>query len=193
MKFDVVIIGGGWAGRSVADRLALAGMKVCIVSEGLSLAVAGNNAPYSYLAALQQRGVTVLRGDRAIKGIITGSKATGVITRNLGKDTVLKADAFVLATGKFFSRGLLSDMNHIWEPVFGADVSYDADRTKWAESEFFVHQPFMDFGVLTDGAGHVLAGGESVVNLYAAGEILSAGSKEFDIDSFIEEYEHRIG
>ena len=37
MKFDVVVIGGGWAGRTVADRLAGAGLRVCVVSEGLSL------------------------------------------------------------------------------------------------------------------------------------------------------------
>ena len=84
-------------------------------------------------------------------------------------------------------------MNHIWEPVFGAAVAYDADRTKWADPEFSSHQPFMDFGVRTDDAGHVLVSGRPVMNLYAAGEILAAGSKEFDTDSFIEEYEHRNG
>ena len=73
------------------------------------------------------------------------------------------------------------------------DVAYDADRTKWADPEFSSHQPFMDFGVRTDEAGHVLVSGRPVMNLYAAGEILAAGSKEFDTDSFIEEYEHRIG
>ncbi len=193
MKFDVVVIGGGWAGRTVADRLAGAGLRVCVVSEGLSLTAVHDESPYSCLAGLQKKGVTVLRGDRALQGRADADKVTGLVTRNLGPDTMLEADAFVLATGKFFSRGLLSDMNHIWEPVFGADVAYDADRTKWADPEFSSHQPFMDFGVRTDEAGHVLVSGRPVMNLYAAGEILAAGSKEFDTDSFIEEYEHRIG
>jgi anaerobic glycerol-3-phosphate dehydrogenase len=193
MKFDVVIIGGGWAGRTAAGRLAGAGLRVCIVSEGLSLAVVHDKAPYSCLADLQNKGVTVLRGDRAVEGIIAGDRVSAVLTRNLGKEMPLEADTFIIATGKFFSRGLLSDMTHIWEPVFGADVAYDADRTKWADPEFSFHQPFMDFGVRTDKAGHVLVSGRPVMNLYAAGEILAAGSKEFDTDSFIEEYEHRIG
>ena len=109
MKFDVVIIGGGWAGRTAAGRLAGAGLRVCIVSEGLSLAAVHDESPYSCLAGLQKKGVTVLRGDRALQGRADADKVTGLVTRNLGPDTMLEADAFVLATGKFFSRGLLGN------------------------------------------------------------------------------------
>lgn len=192
MKFDVIVIGGGWTGCTIAERLVAAGMNICLVSEGLSLAVSGTEKPYARLAGLQKLGVTVLCGDRAAGGEIAGDKAVCITTRNLGRDTVLEADTFFLATGKFFSRGLLSDMQHVWEPVFGADVYYDPDRTKWSSRSFDDHQPFMDFGVRTDNDGHVLISGKAVVNLYAAGDILAAGSEELDIDSFIEDYEHRV-
>lgn len=192
MKFDVVIIGGGWAGRTAAGRLAETGLRVCMVSEGLSLAVVHDKAPYSCLADLQNKGVTVLRGDRAVEGIIAGDRVSAVLTRNLGKEMPLEADTFILAPGKFFSRGLLSDMTHIWEPVFGADVDYDADRSRWYDPDFSAHQPFLDFGVRTDDAGHIMVSGKPIMNLFATGEILSAEGKEFDIDSFTEEYEHRI-
>ena len=171
MKFDVIIIGGGWAGCTEAEKLADAGAKVCVVSEGLSLAAVRYESPYARHAALQKKGVTVLRGDRVLSGRIEDGKVTGVVTRNLGKSEPLAADKYVLATGKFFSRGLLSDKEHIWEPVFGADVDYDPDRTKWFDLDFDAPQPFMKFCVKTDSEGRVMVGGRAIINLTAVGDI----------------------
>ena len=171
MKFDVIIIGGGWAGCTEAEKLVKTGAKVCVVSEGLSLASVRYESPYARHAALQKAGVTVLRGDRALSGRIEDGKVTGIITRNLGEGDPLCADKFILATGKFFSRGLLSDKDHIWEPVFGADVDYDPDRTKWYDPDINAIQPFMKFGVKTDAEGHVLVDGKAIVNLTAVGDI----------------------
>ena len=169
MKFDVVIIGGGWAGCTAAENLVEAGRKVCIVSEGLSLAAVKYDSPYARLAALQKQGVFVLRGDRAVCGKIEEGKVVEVRTRN--QDEPLVADEYILATGKFFSRGLLSDKDHVWEPVFGVDVDYDPDRTKWYDPDFDAPQPFMKFGVKTDAEGHVLVEGRAIVNLTAVGDI----------------------
>ena len=169
MRFDVVIIGGGWAGCTAAEQLVEAGKKVCIVSEGLSLAAVKYDSPYARLAALQKQGVFVLRGDRAVCGKIEDGKVVAVRTRN--QDEPLVADEYILATGKFFSRGLLSDKDHVWEPVFGADVDYDPDRTKWYDPDFDAPQPFMKFGVKTDTEGHVLVEGRAIVNLTAVGDI----------------------
>lgn len=169
MRFDVVIIGGGWAGCSAAEKLVEAGRKVCIVSEGLSLSAVKYDSPYARLAALQKQGAVVLRGDRAVCGKIEDGKVVEVRTRN--QDEPLVADEYILATGKFFSRGLLSDKDHVWEPVFGADVDYDPDRTKWYDPDFDAPQPFIKFGVKTDAEGHVLVEGRAIVNLTAVGDI----------------------
>ena len=171
LRFDVVIIGGGWAGCSAAEQLVGKGLQVCMVSEGLSLAATGYESPYMRHAALQKAGVTVLRGDRVLRGCIEDGKVTGVITRNLGESAPLVADRYVLATGKFFSRGLLSDKEHIWEPVFGVDVEYDPDRSKWFDPSFEAPQPFMKYGVRTDAEGRVMVGGRAIVNLTAVGDI----------------------
>ncbi len=169
MRFDAIIIGGGWAGCSAAEPLVEAGKKVCIVSEGLSLSAVKYDSPYARLAALQKRGAVVLRGDRAISGKIEDGRVVEVRTRNL--DEALVAEQYVLATGKFFSRGLLSDKEHIWEPVFGADVVYDPDRRKWYDPDFDAPQPFMKFGVRTDADGKVFVGGHLITNLTAVGDI----------------------
>lgn len=169
MRFDAIIIGGGWAGCSAAEPLVEAGKKVCIVSEGLSLSAVKYDSPYARLAALQKQGAVVLRGDRAISGKIEDGRVVEVRTRNL--DEALVAEQYVLATGKFFSRGLLSDKEHIWEPVFGADVVYDPDRRKWYDPDFDAPQPFMKFGVRTDADGKVFVGGHLITNLTAVGDI----------------------
>ena len=143
----------------------MAGKKVCVVSEGLSLSAVSYDSPYSRLAALQKHGATILRGDRAVSAKIEAGRVKEIRTRNL--DLPLEADEYILATGKFFSRGLLSDKDHIWEPVFGADVEYDQDRTKWFDPDFEAPQPFMKFGVKTDAEGRVIVGGRTIVNLTA--------------------------
>ncbi len=182
LPFDVVIIGGGWAGCSVAEKLSDAGLRVCVVSEGLSLAVSGAEKPYARLAALQRKGVTVLRGDRAVAGIFEDGRLVSLTTRNLGAETPLRAANYILASGKFFSCGLCSDRDHIWEPVFGADLNAPLVRTEWYSPEFGAPQPFMAYGVLTDDSARVMKGGKAVANLYAAGDIVADGCVSLSTD-----------
>lgn len=171
MRFDVVIIGGGLAGMTAATTLVKAGLRCAVVAEGLSL----HKAPRSEFLAL---GGTLFAGDSVLSGEWDGSVLKCVFTRNL-ENTRLEADNFILATGKFFSRGLISTMDAVFEPVFGCDVDYIHDREKWVSPDFFAPQPFESFGVITDEAGRVFVGGRPADNLYAAGEIL-AGSPEIE-------------
>ena len=106
-------------------------------------------------------------------------RIAAVRTANLG-DEPLAAGLFVLATGKFFSRGLVADMDRVYEPVFGADVDYIPDRTKWYVADFAAPQPFLNFGVRTAPDGRVLFGGIPAENLYAVGRILAKGSAPAD-------------
>ena len=165
MRFDVVIIGGGLAGMTAATALQKAGKRCALVSEGLSL----HDVPRGEFLAL---GGTLLAGDSVTGGEWEGNTLKCVFTRNL-ENTRLEADNFILATGKFFSRGLVSTMECIYEPVFGCDVHYEKDRDKWVDSDFFEPQPFESFGVMTDEDGHVSMGGVPAANLFAAGEILA--------------------
>ena len=183
MKFDIIVIGGGLSGCSAAEVLADAGRKVALFSEGLSLHDASEGPashkeqarpPYAALSALAAKGVTVFRGDSIIKAEMSGdgSCVTKVFSRNLG-DEPLEAAAYILATGKFFSRGIISYMGGMYEPVFNADVEFEADHSKWFNPDFFALQPYERFGVKTDSEGRVLKAGISVNNLYAAGQVLA--------------------
>ena len=81
--------------------------------------------------------------------------------------------AIYLAVGvKSFGHGLIADIEKIIEPVFGADVLFDADRNSWYDKDFFARQNYIGFGVATDGSFKVMKDGAAIENLYAAGSIL---------------------
>ena len=167
MRFDVVIIGGGLAGTTAATALQQAGLRCVLVSAGLSLNET-SHAPF------RAAGGTVLAGDTVTGGTLAGGRVLNVSTLKLGSEP-LEADAFVLATGKYFSRGIVADMDRIYEPVFGLDVDYDSDRSTWFAPSFGAHQRFLDFGVCS-GGGCALKDGERILNLFPAGEVLATVS-----------------
>ncbi|MBR4809665.1 MAG: FAD-binding protein [Bacteroidales bacterium] len=164
MKFDVVIIGGGLAGVTAATALQESGCRCVMVAEGLSLHEAPRNA-------FRAAGGTVLAGDRVCGGTVSGGKLLSVSTEKLG-DVSLEAPYFILATGKFFSRGIVADMDGVREPLFGLDVEYVNDRSSWFSPSFSDPQPFMEFGVKAED-GCALIGGQKIVNLFPAGEVLA--------------------
>lgn len=103
---------------------------------------------------------------------INDGKVTAVYTHNL-VDEVLKATDYILATGSFMSRGLSSNYQEVWEPVFRADVEASTRRDDWHDPKFFNRQNFMSYGVRTDDKLRALKDGKPLENLYAAGSILA--------------------
>lgn len=163
MKFDAVVIGGGWSGLQAALGFQARGLECALFTFGRSL----ERIDYS---DFRKAGGYLMYGDKVLSGTIEEGMVTGIVTANMGEVT---ADHYVLAAGKFFGGGLASDMDKVFEPVFGLDVSYDPDRANWFDPDFFAHQPFMDFGLETDADGHPFKDGKPVRNLVATGEILA--------------------
>ena len=164
MKFDVVVIGGGLAGMTAATALQQGGIRCAVIAEGLSLSGASREA---YTAA----GGTLLAGDRVTGGTIENGRLVSIRTEKLG-DVTLEARAFILATGKFFSRGIVADMQKVYEPIFGLDVQYDADRSTWFSPSFAAPQRFLEFGVIAED-GCAVRDGVKIENLFPAGEVLA--------------------
>ena len=164
MKFDVMIIGGGLAGMTAATALQTDGLKCAVVAEGLSL----HNASRREFSAA---GGTLLAGDRVVCGRFEADRLVAVRTEKLG-DVELEAENFVLATGKYFSKGIVADMDRVYEPLFGLDVEFEEDRTKWFDPSFAAPQKFLEFGVKSDG-GRAVKDGKAIANLFPAGEVLA--------------------
>ena len=120
----------------------------------------------------EQTGGMLLTGDSVTGGEFSDGTLQSVTTSNLG-DYALRADAFALASGSFFGRGLHSDHDGVYESIFGLDVDYAQDRSLWVRRNFYCSQPYMSFGVASDSQLHPSLNGRRVENLYAVGSVLS--------------------
>lgn len=119
----------------------------------------------------QKVGGTYMLGDTVTGGEFENGRLNYITTQNHA-DVRFEADDFIIATGSFFSKGLVSDINGVREPIFGLDVKSAEDRSDWYKRNLFEAQPYMNFGVATDNAFHVLQNGSVVENLYAVGSVI---------------------
>ena len=110
-------------------------------------------------------------GDSVTGGGFEDGKLKYITTLNHGAFR-FEADNFILASGSFFSKGLVSDIDGVHEPVFGLDVESLENRPDWYQRDMFKAQPYMSFGVVTDSGFRALKDARPIENLYAVGSVL---------------------
>ena len=134
------------------------------------------------LILLKQRfqllGGTYLMGDEVVRAHTHEGVVHSVATKNLDNHYI-EADNFILCTGGFFSKGLVSNPFQVYEPVFGLDVSFQEDRNQWYNPSFQEDQPYMHFGVKADENLRAIQDGKALENLYVAGSVLGDTHPEF--------------
>lgn len=107
-------------------------------------------------------------GDTVTSGDYENGCVKQIYTENHGS-MPFQAKHFVLASGSFFSKGLVASPDRILEPFFGSDTVYVPERTDWYAQRFFDKQRYQSFGVSTNSQLQILVGGSPVANLYCAG------------------------
>ncbi|EMH4162704.1 glycerol-3-phosphate dehydrogenase subunit GlpB [Pluralibacter gergoviae] len=126
-------------------------------------------------AALQRNfiklGGTWLAGDEVSHITCDGARVASVSTRNHG-DVPLQTRFAVLASGSFFSGGLVAGRSDVREPVFNLDVTPLPARSGWYNADFFDTQPWQQCGVKTDGSLRGRRDNQPIDNLYAIGGVL---------------------
>lgn len=134
----------------------------------LSPSIPGIRAQRALQRRFRSLGGEYFLGDTVLSADCDGARVLRIHTANQG-NIAFEADSFVLATGSFFSKGLVATPDRVVEPVFGLDTVYDADRSQWYTLRFFDRHRYQAFGVKTDGELHAVKDGNAIENLYCAG------------------------
>ncbi|HBO38917.1 MAG TPA: anaerobic glycerol-3-phosphate dehydrogenase subunit B [Pasteurellaceae bacterium] len=124
----------------------------------------------------EQSGGLMINGDRALKAELDGDRVTKIYTQ-IHEEDAISAENFVLASGSFFSNGLIAEFDKIYEPVFHADIYQTEgfnpqDRLSWTHSRFSAPQPYQSAGVIINAHCQVQKCGQFLANLYAAGSVI---------------------
>ena len=121
-------------------------------------------------------GGLMINGDSALNAHFEGDRVHCIKTRLLEDEEII-ADNFVLAAGSFFSKGLVSEFDKIYEPVFESDIIgvegfNNKDRFSWTNHRFANPQPYQSAGVAINEHCQVQKGGQFLANLYAIGNVI---------------------
>lgn len=146
------------------------GKPVCLLPT-LPPSVPGIRTQQQLRNYFQQCGGVYMLGDTVLKAERDGNKITRVYTVNHG-DIPFVGQQVVLASGSYFSQGLIAESDRVYEPIFGLDVAYPEDREQWYDLNLFAKQGYQSFGVKTDADFRALYQGQPLENLYAVGAIL---------------------
>lgn len=119
----------------------------------------------------QQLGGVYMLGDNVIKMEMEGDKVARIYSYN-HSDVPFVGKNFILATGSYFSQGLIALQDKVYEPIFNLDVYYLENRDEWYDKNSFNKQQYQQFGVKTNNNFQGLREGKAIENLYVAGAIL---------------------
>ncbi|MFB6243832.1 MAG: glycerol-3-phosphate dehydrogenase subunit GlpB [Halobaculum sp.] len=102
------------------------------------------------------------------------SRVDHVVVEKNGAEVPYSAEEYVLATGGLVGKGVESDRESVYEPIFDCHVPHPEDRYDWFDRAAFGDHPFARFGVDTDDDLRPLDGDGSTEfeNLRAAGAVL---------------------
>ena len=133
--------------------------------------VPGIHTQQKLRSVFQQNGGVFMLGDNVLRADIKGNRISQIYSFNHG-DIPFVGQNFILATGSYFSQGLIASTEKIYEPIFDLDVTFTPNRTQWYNSDVFDTQPYQSFGIKTDSTFRCTREGKIFENLYAAGAIL---------------------
>lgn len=119
----------------------------------------------------QKLGGVYMLGDSVRKAEIENNNVVKVYSYNHA-DIPFVGKNVVLATGSYFSQGIIATQDFVYEPIFNLDVSYASGREQWCTPNMFEAQGYQQFGVKTNKSFQGLLKGKALDNLYVSGAIL---------------------
>ncbi|MDY4044221.1 MAG: glycerol-3-phosphate dehydrogenase subunit GlpB [Marinifilaceae bacterium] len=144
--------------------------KVCLLPT-LPPSVPGIRAQQQMRKAFERLGGVYMLGDTVLKADREGNSVVRVYSYNHG-DIPFMMKNVVLATGSYFSQGLIAVPDKVYEPVLNLDVDFIANRKEWYDMNVFAPQAYEAFGVKTDDDFRGISQGQVLDNVYVIGAIL---------------------
>ncbi|TNH09435.1 glycerol-3-phosphate dehydrogenase subunit GlpB [Testudinibacter sp. TR-2022] len=121
--------------------------------------------------AFEQAGGIMMKGDSVLRAEMHENRVTALYTR-LNEEVALSADHYVLASGSFFSNGLVAEFDQIVEPIFGLDLFSRQQRSQWTHRRFAAAQPYQQFGAKINAHCQAMKQQTVIDNLYAIGAVV---------------------
>jgi glycerol-3-phosphate dehydrogenase subunit B len=124
-------------------------------------------------AALDEAGASIETGNPVVDYDGEDRVERVYIDKN-GARIPNSADQYVLATGGLVGKGVESDREAVYEPVFDCHVPHDDDRYEWFDEAVFGSHEFAQFGLRTDDTLRPVGsdGTPEFDNVRAAGAVL---------------------
>ncbi len=171
---DIVVLPAvfGLKDSSVIETLrSTIGIKTMFVAS-MPPSVPGIRTQMSLKAEFEKAGGRFFLGDTVTEAAFSEDGAVESLkTANFG-EIKMHADNFVLATGSFFSKGLIATPDNVYEPVFGIDLISEEQRGDWFDRNFWNKQNYISFGAKVDKKLNVQIDGRKIGNLYAIGSVI---------------------
>ena len=179
---DVIVLPAvfGLKDHEVVGKLRQAcGVKTMFVAT-MPPSVPGIRSQMTLKTEFEKAGGRFFIGDTVIDADFDeDGKVKSVGTANFG-DIRIFADDFVLASGSFFSKGLVATPEKVTEPIFGVDLTYMEGRENWFDMNFWNRQNYISFGAAIDSNLNAAIEGRTVRNLYAIGSLIGGSNTLYE-------------
>ena len=171
---DIVVLPAvfGLKDITVVEKLREAIGKKTMFVATMPPSVPGIRSQMSLKSEFEKAGGRFFLGDTVLDATTDeNGNVTNIGTVNFD-DIRLQADNFVLATGSFFSKGLIATPEKVYEPVLGIDLCYNDGRDQWFDRNFWNRQNYISFGAKVDSDLNIFINGKKVSNVYAIGSLI---------------------
>ena len=170
---DVVVLPAvfGLKDGSVVEKLREAIPAKTIFVATMPPSVPGIRTQMTLKAEFEKAGGRFFLGDTVIESAADENGNIRSISTVNFNDIRMEAEDFVLATGSFFSKGLIATPDKVYEPVFGIDLTYSEGRENWFNTQFWEKQNYISFGAKADADLNASIDGKKIGNLYVIGSV----------------------
>lgn len=142
--------------------------------------VPGIRTQMTLKAEFEKAGGRFLLGDTVTDAVFgQDGKIESIETANFD-DIRMYADNFVLATGSFFSKGMIATPEKVYEPVFGIDLTFGDKREDWFDRNFWNRQDYISYGAKVNSSLNPSIDGMKINNLYVAGSLLGGSNTLYE-------------